>query len=149
MPTYPMRFLWPDEVDAAKAHTGAIIAECTAAAEAFRRDEEQKRHEAERRGRRYRVDRYDLASAIAETLDHEAFESFYAELVERAPLVEIEAEDRLGMMQGAWLRWRDGPRPDGAVGYVVFDHLARLCEVEHFDSRTQEMPGLAKEASVH
>jgi hypothetical protein len=33
------------------------------------------------------------------------------------------------------------------VEYVVFDHRARLCEVEHFDNRTGAMPGSAKEAA--
>jgi hypothetical protein len=52
-------------------------------------------------------------------------------------------------MQLAWLRWRDGPRPARAVGYVVFDHRATLCEVEHFDSRAEAMPGMARAAVVH
>jgi hypothetical protein len=144
-----MRFLWPDEIDAATAHTSAIVAECTAAADAFRLEEDRKRQEAERRGKRYRVARYDFDDAVAETLDHEAFESFYADLPERAAAIEIEADDRLALMQFAWLRLRDGPRPPGAVGYVVFDHDARLCQVEHFDSRAEAMPGLGKGAAMH
>ena len=121
--TYRMRFLWPDEIDAERCHMAAL-----------------KRKWVVRHGS------FDQA-AFNEALDDsdEAWGSIYWVMPERVPCIELTVRDQGEMLEEAWRHWQEGPRPEGVVGYVVFDYQFKDWITEQFDSRTETTPESFKE----
>jgi hypothetical protein len=103
MGTYRMRFLWPDEIDADRAHYETLL------------------------------ERWGSEEAI-DDMEH-AFGSIFWQMPERVPCVALDAHTDQEALGEAAARWRQHPRLDGRVGYLIFDRRFTDCLIEVCDFR--------------
>lgn len=103
MVAYRMRFLWPDEIDADRAHYAKL---------------------EEKWGDDASID--DMEPA---------FGSFFWQMPERIPCVRLTAQSGQEAVEEAATLWRQAPKRDGRVGYLIFHPRFPSCVIELNDFR--------------